>query len=116
MKVIILVIVVSVILFITYLFIVPRILVYRLKRRIKKAREDYLTDISNDGFTIFSNQIPRTVNWKEIVDLHFLPDDSIQILLKDESKMDIKPDCIGRLEFMKKVPKGMNGFDYKYVD
>lgn len=78
--------------------------------------EHRIDRITKNDFVIYTNGIPRNVKWNDVKSIEFTSKESLTALLKDNSIILILPNCIGRLEFIKKVPKGIDKFDYSYVD
>lgn len=97
------------------MFIEPKMVVNRAKRYLKKGSQNRIDNISKSDFTIYLNGVPRNVKWNDVRSIEFVSKDYLVVALNNDDEIDIKPDCVGRLEFIKQVPNGINGFDYDYV-
>jgi hypothetical protein len=107
-----------------------RLSLYKAKKRIKEMERYCIKNISKFGFTIYVDNVPNDVKWNEIKSIEFITEYaqeitekmefiteySLEIILKKESKLMVYQDCLNRLEFIRKVPTGIDKFDYAFVE
>jgi hypothetical protein len=107
-----------------------KILLYKAKKRVKEMERHCIKNISKFGFTIYIDNVPCDVKWNEIKSIEFITEYpleitekmeftteySLEIILKNGNELMAYQDCLNRLEFIRKVPGGIDKFDYVFVE
>ncbi len=75
-----------------------------------------IENISKTGFTLYIDSVANHMKWNEIQSIRFITPENLDVIKKDNSKYMILPDCTGMLEFIKRVPAGIDNYDYEYVE
>jgi hypothetical protein len=97
------------------LFIRPKLIAKRTLALIKEANRNKLENISENGFTKYTEHVPEKVTWSSVRSIEIKEDNGIDIILRTGKVIEIFSDNHQRLEFLRKVPAGIEKFDYEGV-
>jgi|SRR3954467_8430206 hypothetical protein len=103
--------------YIIYVTIVkPRLKIGERLRMVKERNKHRIEDITKNGCTIYVDNIPKNITWRSIKSIEFVEEETLHLTLSSDEIIEVLPGCVGRLEFLRKIPEGISKFDYESVE